>query len=194
MPKQMKPPENYATIQHMPKYNAKELRKIDKDPKDLVHIKHNPLYLILDEVLDTYNIGSLFRLADAVGVTKMYLCGKMEYPPSSRIHKSAVGTENWVPWEKHESALEVVKELKAHGVQTIAVEQDPTSISYKELEKHLQFPCAIIVGHESDGVKKEVLDEVDLIIELPMFGINKSFNVWGTAAVVAYKVLESLED
>jgi 23S rRNA (guanosine2251-2'-O)-methyltransferase len=177
----------------MPKYNAKELRKIELNPRDLVHIKHNPIYLVLDEVLDTYNIGSLFRLADAVGVTKMYLCGNMEYPPSSRIHKSAVGTENWVAWEKKETAIEIVRELKAKGVHIIAVEQDEKSMDYRLLNiAHLKFPCAIVVGHESDGVKKEILDEADIIVELPMFGINKSFNVWGTAAVVAYKLVELL--
>lgn len=175
----------------MPKYNAKELRKMGPIEQEIVELKRNPIYFILDEVLDTYNIGSMFRLGDAVGVQKIYLCGKMEYPPSSKIHKSAVGTENWVPWEKRETALEVVKELRSNGVQTIAVEQSSKAISYTLLAP--QFPCAIIVGHETDGVKKEVLDEVDTIVELPMYGINKSANVWGTAAVIAYKVLESLK-
>jgi 23S rRNA (guanosine2251-2'-O)-methyltransferase len=154
----------------MPKYNAKELRKLGANEEDLKIVKKNPIYFVLDEVLDTYNIGSMFRLADAVGAEKMYLCGNMEYPPSSRIHKSAVGTENWVPWEKKDSALEVVKELKEKGIQTIAFEQSSKSISYKDLKP--QFPCAIIVGHESFGVKEEVLDEVDLIIELPITGIT----------------------
>lgn len=175
----------------MTKYNAKELRKIEPVQEEIVELKRNPLYFILDEVLDTYNIGSMFRLGDAVGVQKIYLCGNMEYPPSSKIHKSAVGTENWVPWEKRDSSLEVIKRLREEGIQTIAVEQDSRSISYSVLKP--QFPCAIIVGHESDGIRKEVLDEVDMIVELPMFGINKSANVWGTAAVVSYKVLESLK-
>jgi len=176
----------------MPKYNSKELRKMEPIEEEIVQLKRNPIYFVLDEVLDTYNIGSMFRLADAVGVQKMYLCGNMEYPPSSRIHKSAVGTENWVPWEKKDSALETVCELKRNGIYTIAVEQDPRSRALSLVPRALRFPCAIIVGHESDGVKKEVLDEVDLIVELPMYGINKSFNVWGTAAVAAYKVLEQL--
>lgn len=171
-------------------YNAKELRKMNPSEEEKIKVQRNPIYFILDEVLDTYNIGSMFRLADACGVSKMYLCGNMEYPPSSRIHKSAVGTESWVPWEKRDSALEVVRELKKQGVQIIAIEQDTRSKSYKDLNP--QFPCAIVVGHESFGVKKEVLDEVDTIVELPMFGINKSFNVWGTAAVAAYKILEKL--
>jgi 23S rRNA (guanosine2251-2'-O)-methyltransferase len=177
----------------MPKYNSKELRKMEPVEEEIVQLKRNPIYFILDEVLDTYNIGSMFRLADAVGVTKMYLCGNMEYPPSSRIHKAAVGTENWVPWEKRDTALEIVKELKTQGIQTIAVEQHPNATLLSNLSNEsILFPVALVLGHETSGVKEEVLSEVDLIVELPMFGINKSFNVWGTAAVVAYKLLESL--
>lgn len=174
------------------KLNSKQLRVSDPSGEDLKKVKRNPIYLIADNVLDTYNIGSLFRLADATGVTKIYLCGRMEYPPSSRVHKAAVGTENWVPWEKVDSTLEIVKKLKKDGVQIISVEQDKKSISYKSLPDKLKFPCAVVIGHESYGVDKDVLKESDLIVELPMYGINISFNVWGSAAVILYKILESI--
>ena len=155
------------------------LRKVEPSGEELAKIIRNPIYLVLDNVLDTYNIGSLFRLADAVGVQKVILCGNMEYPPSSRIHKAAVGTENWVPWEKRDTTLEVIRELK-----------DKRSIPYTDLKPN--FPIAIVVGHETTGISTEILNEVDKIVELPMQGINHSFNVWGSAAVVLYKILESL--
>ena len=112
--------------------------------------------------------------------------------------------------------MEVVKELKSNShpefssgselkqipkqvrngegsVQIVAVEQDKRSVDYRKLTKKIvSFPCAIVVGHETKGVSKKVLKEADVIVELPMLGINKSFNVWGTAAVVAYKILESI--
>ncbi|MFH1864174.1 MAG: TrmH family RNA methyltransferase [bacterium] len=179
------------------KLNAKQLRKTPPGQGDLAAIKRNPIYLVLDQIIDTYNIGSLFRLADAVAVKKMYLCGEMEYPPSSRIHKAAVGTEEWVPWEKKETTMETVKELKKQGVQIIAVEQSHKSIPYTDIggasSAHtLHFPCAIVVGNETEGVSKKILKEADIIVELPMYGVNKSFNVWGSAAVIAFKVLEYL--
>lgn len=188
----------------MNKLGAKELRKKEPTQEVLKKIKRNPIYLVLDRIIDTYNIGSLFRLADAVAVEKTYLCGEMEYPPSSRIHKAAVGTEAWASWEKRDSTLEVVKELKeksppasalsaangGQGVQIIVVEQHSQATSYKLLTP--QFPCAIVVGNETEGIEKKVLDEADIVVELPMYGINKSFNVWGSAAVVAYKILEFL--
>jgi tRNA G18 (ribose-2'-O)-methylase SpoU len=174
------------------KLNSKQLRKSNPAIEELKIIKRNPIYLILDRIIDTYNIGSLFRLGDAIACEKMYLCGDMEYPPSSRIHKAAVGTEAWVPWEKKESTLDTVLLLKKKGVQIIAVEQDSRSIAYSLLPSALKLPCALIVGNETEGIEKKVLDEADVIVELPMFGINKSFNTWGSAAVIAYKVLESL--
>ncbi len=183
----------HSIITNMTKLNSKQLRKSNPEEKDYSKIKRNPIYLVLDEVLDTYNIGSIFRLADAIAAEKIYLCGNMEFPPSSRIHKSAVGTENWILWEKRETALEVVQELKSKNIQTIAVEQDRRAISYKDLNIKLKFPCAIILGHETNGIKQEVLDEVDVIVELPMAGINKSFNVWGSGAIIAYKILENLD-
>src|SRR3989344_8940586 len=176
----------------MQKLNAQELRKTNPTEEELKKIQRNPIYFVLDRIIDTYNTGSLFRLADAVGVEKMYLCGEMEYPPSSRIHRAAVGTEGWVPWEKEESTLEVVNKLKHQGVQIIVVEQHPQSTSYKLLATKVNFPVAIVVGNETGGIEKEVLDAAQVIVELPMFGINKSFNVWGSGAVVAYKILESL--
>jgi len=175
----------------MVRLNARQLRKTKPTKENFKEIKRNPIYIVADRVFDTYNIGSLFRLADAISAEKVFLCGDMEYPPSSKIHKSAVGTEEWVPWEKRDNAIEIEKELKEKGVQIIAVEQSPLSISYSNLKPH--FPCAIVVGHETDGVSKEVLDLSDIIVELPMYGVNKSFNVWGSAAIVAYKIIEYLE-
>lgn len=175
------------------KLGAKDLRKTRPTPKTYATIKRNPIYLVLDRVIDTYNIGSLFRLSDAIAAEKIYICGDTEYPPSSRIHKAAVGTEEWVPWEKRENAIEIEKELKQKGVQIIAVEQDKKSTDYRLLTTDLlKFPCAIVIGNETDGISKEVLDMADIIVEFPMFGVNKSFNVWGSAAIAAYKILESL--
>lgn len=174
----------------MKKFDAKQLRKSEPIPSAVKKIKRNPIYLVLDRIIDTYNTGSLFRLADAIAAEKMYLCGDMEYPPNSRIHKAAVGTEAWVPWEKGSSTLNTVKELKKKGVQIIVVEQHLQATSYKLLAP--KFPCAIVVGNETGGIEKKVLNEADIIVELPMYGINKSFNVWGSATIVAYKILEYL--
>jgi 23S rRNA (guanosine2251-2'-O)-methyltransferase len=177
----------------MIKLNAQKLRSSNPNKNEIKSIKRNPIYFVLDEILDTFNVGSMFRLADAVAAKKIYLCGNMETPPSSRIHKAAVGTENWVPWEHSKKTSSLIQKLKKEGVQVIAVEQDKRSIDYRELTKDkVNFPVAIVLGHETKGISSKVLERVDMIIELPMLGVNKSFNVWGAAAVIAYKILEFL--
>ena len=174
------------------KLGAKDLRHTLPTPENFKTIKRNPIYLVLDNVIDTYNIGSLFRLADAIAAEKVYICGDTEYPPSSRIHKAAVGTEEWVPWEKVDSAVSIVKKLKSEGVQILAVEQDLRAIPYSLLTTRIKFPIALVIGNETEGISQDVLDAADTITELPMFGVNKSFNVWGSAAIIAYKAIETL--
>ncbi|KKP30755.1 MAG: tRNA/rRNA methyltransferase, partial [Candidatus Woesebacteria bacterium GW2011_GWE2_31_6] len=105
------------------KLNSKQLRKTKPVNGEDKKIKRNPIYVVLDNIIDTYNIGSIFRLADAVAIEKVFICGDSDYPPSSRIHKAAVGTEEWVPWKKTETTVEVINKLKLEGIQTIAVEQ-----------------------------------------------------------------------
>lgn len=172
--------------------NSKELRKKKPENGEMQTLKRNPIYLVLDTIIDTYNIGSLFRLADAIAAEKVYICGDTEYPPSSKIHKAAVGTEEWVPWEKKDTALEAINELKKNGVQIISVEQSENSIPFNMLSVKTQFPCAIVVGNETTGVSEDALKASDFIVELPMFGFNKSFNVWGSAAVISYNLVELL--
>lgn len=174
------------------KLGAKDLRKTKPTPETFATIKRNPIYIVLDRVIDTYNIGSLFRLSDAIAAQNLFICGETEYPPNSRIHKAAVGTEEWVPWKKYDKTTDAIKELKKKGVQIIAVEQSSNSISISNLSTKVRFPCAIVIGNETEGISKEVMDLSDIIVELPMFGVNKSLNVWGTAAVVAYKIIENI--
>lgn len=179
----------------MQRMDSKYLRKNLPKADELNQLKRNPIYFVLDNVLDTYNIGSVFRLGDAVAVEKIYICGEnSEYPPSSRIHKAAVGTEEWVKWEHSNSVIQSISKLKQDGVQIIAIEQDKRSIDYRSLNiDRLNFPVALVVGHETTGVSKEVLDMADLIVDINMCGINKSLNVWGALAIVSYKILESLK-
>src|SRR3989338_8233865 len=169
--------------------NAKQLRE-HKGKGQGKKIKRNGIYIILDNVLDTYNIGSVFRLADAVAVKKVYLCAGTETPPNHRIKKASINTTEWVDWSYAESAVLVVKELreKIKNIQIVAVEQDAKAAPFDKFEYKL--PIALIVGHESDGVSVEMLDLCDGVVELPMFGVNASLNVMVSLGIVLYKVIE----
>lgn len=174
------------------KLNAKQLRTSKKDPEEFKKIPKNPIYIVLDNVLDTYNIGSIFRLADAVAAEEVIICGQSEVPPNTRIKKASINTTNWVNWSYEANAREALQKLKAKNEELIiiAVEQDKRSIPYTEMK--WEFPVALVVGNETGGISKEVLEMCDAIVELPMFGVNISLNVMVSLGIVLYKILECL--
>jgi tRNA G18 (ribose-2'-O)-methylase SpoU len=153
-------------------------------------MKKNPITIIVDNVLDTYNVGSIFRLADAVAAQKVMLCGETLTPPNSRIKKASINTWQWVTWEYAASAALAIAKLKTENPKTtvVAVEQDPRSKPFNEVAYEL--PLAIVVGHETHGVSKDVLDMADTIVEIPMWGVNKSLNVMVSCGIVLYEVMK----
>jgi len=175
----------------MMKLNAKELRTSPVDEVVAKSIKKNPITIILDNVLDTYNVGSIFRLADAVAAQNVILCGQTLTPPNSRIKKASINTTGWVQWEYEKNTIDAVKKLKEQGVHIVAVEQDKRSVPFYKATYRL--PLAIIVGNETTGVNREVLDMADMIVELPMWGINKSLNVMVSCGIILYEILKQHE-
>lgn len=173
----------------MLKFNARQLRK-GEGLKGKGKVKKQEIYIVLDNVLDTYNIGSIFRLADAVAAKKVYLCGETETPPNHRIKKASINTTEWVEWSYKETAIEAINNIRStiNDIQIIAIEQSTKSIPYDKFEYTL--PICLIVGNETTGVSKEVLEIVDAIVELPMFGVNISLNVMVCLGIVLYKAIE----
>ncbi len=171
------------------KLNAKKLRVSEPTEKDLAKVKRRQIYIICDNILDTYNIGSIFRLADAVGASCIYLCGECETPPNIKIHRASVGTDKWVPWQYCHSAVEAIKKVKSQSrkCKIVAIEQTKGSKDFRKME--YKEPIAFVVGHETSGVSKEVLDECDEIVELPMYGINVSLNVMVSLAIILYQTV-----
>lgn len=172
---------NAKSLRTLSEFEAKKLRKQKKT---------NPVYIILDNVLDTYNIGGFFRLADAIAAEKIYLCGTCSFPPDPKIVKASVGTCQLVDWEYCPDVSEVIEKLKKNKIPVIAVEQSDNSKDFRLIEKSL--PAAFLFGSESYGLKEEILKKVDFISEVPMYGFNKSLNVMIAAGVVLYEFIRNL--
>ena len=136
------------------KLNAKQLRNSRPTPEEFRNLKKNPIYIVLDNVLDTYNIGAIFRLAEAVAAEKVIICGESETPPNGRIKKASINTTEWVNWEYFESAIEALEKLRQEvkGIQIVSVELDERAESYDSA--NYKFPIALVVGHETHGVSK----------------------------------------
>lgn len=174
------------------KLKAKQLRLSSPTPEEFAKIKKNSIYIIVDNVLDTYNIGAIFRLADAMAVEKVLLCDQSETPPNHRIKKASINTTEWVKWEYVSSTVEAIRKLREEvpGIQIIAVEQDEKSVPYDSID--FTFPVALIVSHETDGASQEVLQLVDAIAEMPMWGVNVSLNVMVSLGIMLYEVAKYL--
>lgn len=174
----------------MIKLGAAELRTTSPTSEELTKIKKNPVYLIVDNVLDTYNVGAIFRLADAVAAEKVLLCGATETPPHTRIKKASINTTEWVNWEHFRSGKEAIEFLRKEvpGIKIYSVELDERSVPYDSAE--YTFPVGLVVGHESDGVSEETMKASDGIVEIPMWGVNKSMNVMVSLAIVLFEVMK----
>jgi tRNA G18 (ribose-2'-O)-methylase SpoU len=174
----------------MVKLNAKQLRKTKPENGQLDDIKRTPLVIVLDNVTDTFNIGSFFRLAEALSVEKIILGGESVTPPNPKIHRSSVGTWRWLEWEHRKNTAKAIEELKKSGYFIVSVEQTPKSISYWELSP--KFPVALVLGNETRGINQKILDISDAVVELPMLGVNKSLNVFASGSVISYFLLQKL--
>ncbi len=147
-------------------------------------------YIILEDIRSAYNVGAIFRTADASGVAKVFLVGYTPAPidrfgrPQAEIKKTSLGASETVPWEKVEVMSDLIARLKTDGVTVVAVELAKGSVSLKDFREPEHV--AYIVGNEVDGVSNEALESSDVIVELPMLGQKESLNVSVTTGIVLY--------
>jgi len=157
--------------------------------------EHNKeVVLVLDNIRSVLNVGAIFRTADAVGVSKVYLTGVTPTPidrfgrDRKDLAKTALGAEKNIAWEYVPTMEECIAQLKKEGYFLIAVEQDKTSVDYKEVK--VKFPCAFVLGNEVNGLSKEVLKMVAVVAEIKMLGKKESLNVSVATGIVLFRVLE----
>ncbi len=147
-------------------------------------------YVVCDNIRSTFNVGAIFRTADAAGITKIYLCGYTPTPPRHEIEKVALGAEKTVPWEHVAQTWRLLERLKAHNVQIVALENNigvPTR-DYRDFLPN--FPIALVLGNEVTGLSHPLLQRADAIISLPMHGKKESLNVAVAFGIAAYRLNE----
>jgi len=171
----------------MKKLTTEELIKRKGDLDKLKNKPRHEVYLILDNIRSVYNVGAIFRTADATRVKKIFLCGITAYPPRADLEKTALRTIEHVPWEYCGETIEIVQNLKQKEVTIVALEQTDESTNYNKFK--YEKPIAIIVGSEVGGVSNEVLKLCDALIEIPMHGIANSLNVATSAGIILYKII-----
>ena len=156
-------------------------------------LNHRKIRLLAHNVRSLWNVGSFFRTADAFAIEQIYLTGYTGHPPRKEITKTAIGAEEFVPWEHHEDPIPIMKKLRKAGWKIIALEITPNAIPLHALP----LPAGegegegllLIVGHELDGVPKTVLTCCDAIVKIPMHGKKESLNV-AVAVGIALSTLQ----
>lgn len=155
------------------------------------------MLVILHNIRSLYNVGSIFRTADAAGVEKLYLCGITPAPVDRfgnirpQLAKVALGAEKSVAWEKCASATRLIDKLKKSGYKILAIEQSAKSIPYFELPKSyiLNSRFCLVLGSEVKGLPATILQKADKILEIPMRGKKESLNVAVAFGIVAFQLI-----
>lgn len=151
------------------------------------------IFLILHNIRSLYNVGSIFRTADAAGVSKIYLTGYTPAPTDvfgkyrKEISKTALGAEKLVSWKAIRYIVSLVKQLKKEKVQLVALEQVENAIDYRKFKS--RFPMALVLGNEVRGLSKALLKKCGKIIYIPIYGKKESLNVSVAAGIALFSLI-----
>jgi tRNA G18 (ribose-2'-O)-methylase SpoU len=156
-------------------------------PETLPPLPRQPVHLVLDNLRSAYNVGSIFRTADAGAAAQVHLCGMSAHPPHRKLAKTALGAFDYVPWAYYERTKDCIEALRAGGIAVIAVETAPEAVPLP----HFRFPqpAALVFGNEVTGIAQENLARCDAVVCIPMHGHKNTMNVATAAGVALYGVL-----
>jgi 23S rRNA (guanosine2251-2'-O)-methyltransferase len=153
------------------------------------------IYILLHNIRSTHNVGSIFRTADAAGVTKIFISGYTPTPidkfgkARSDIAKTALGAELTIPWEYGRSPTSAILKMKRNGVQLVAIEQAAHSIDYKKVK--VRYPVLFLVGNEVKGLSPALIKKCDIVAEIPMKGEKESLNASVSFGIALFRMLNN---
>lgn len=187
------------------KKTTQQLVQERPSPEQLLELPRTRLSIVVDNVRSLDNVGMIFRLCELARVEHLYLTGFTGHPRipedpreegliarhEHRIFKTAVYAASFQPWSFVEDPVPLVEKLKDEGQTIIALEQTTNSVPYHTLPAtSYQLPATLIVGHERQGVREELVNLADPVIEIPIRGLGNSHNVAVATGIVLYHILE----
>jgi tRNA (guanosine-2'-O-)-methyltransferase len=164
--------------------STSEFRKPNLDRDAFLKRPRAPITVVLDRVKGARNIGSIFRLADAVLADRVLICGPKVDVRKRKLGEAAAGTQDWVPWDRAKTAAEVVADLKAAGVWVVAAHNSCGSSSVEQLTP--AFPACLVLGSDKHGVSQDVVALADVVVRVPMLGMGNALNITSTAAILLH--------
>jgi tRNA G18 (ribose-2'-O)-methylase SpoU len=150
-----------------------------------------PVVAVLENVRSAYNVGSVFRTADAFLLEGVYLCGYTAFPPHKEIKKTALGAEDSVHWKHFKKIDEAIADLRSLGYKVWAVEQAENSKKLQELNFNPEEKIAVVFGNEVTGVEQSTIAQCDGCIEIPQLGMKHSLNISVAAGIVLWEIIRN---
>lgn len=150
------------------------------------------IQVLLHNIRSAHNVGSIFRTADAAGVTKVLLSGYTPTPTDKfgrtqkDIAKTALGAERFLPWEYAKEPNMMLQKAREEGFEIVGIEQDVRAKDYRSFEAGKK--ALFLLGNEVRGLSPVLRDRCDTILEIPMRGEKESLNVAVAAGIVLFNI------
>ncbi|MGZ3768661.1 MAG: RNA methyltransferase [Bdellovibrio sp.] len=158
---------------------------VENDKKETI-FETLPLVFVLDNIRSAFNVGSIFRTAECLGSQKIYLCGYTPNPNQWKVEKTAMGTQEHLPWEEFSRVTDCLQKLKSQGYRIVALETAAQAVDLYEPFTVTQ-PTALLLGNERFGLDPEIFKSIDEVRIIPLRGRKNSLNVGVTAAVAGFE-------
>ena len=158
-----------------------------------------PISILANDINIAGNVGSLFRIADALGVEKLYLTGTTATPPKYKIRKAARASDKHVDYEYCESAAELIGTLKSSNTNIICLEITESSIDIRDFTPAISAistkasKLCLVIGSENEGISQELLSLADQTVHIPMYGENSSMNVATSCAIAVHELIHHFQ-
>jgi tRNA G18 (ribose-2'-O)-methylase SpoU len=150
-----------------------------------------PIIVVLENIRSAYNVGSVFRTADAFLIEGIYIIGYSAKPPHKEIKKTALGAEDTVEWKYFKTTAEAIDDLKTQGFKIYAAEQAEGSLKLQNVRVENGEKIAVVFGNEVTGVEQTTIHLCDGCIEIPQLGMKHSLNIATAAGVVLWELVRN---
>jgi tRNA G18 (ribose-2'-O)-methylase SpoU len=175
------------SVSEIIKLSMNELNR--KTVEEFKRSTKTPVIAVLENIRSAYNVGSVFRTADAFLLQAIYITGYTCTPPHKEIKKTALGAEESVDWKHFTNAQEAITELKNNGYKVYAIEQALNSQQLQLMDFNSNEKIAVIFGNEVTGVEQTTIEQCDGCIEIPQLGMKHSLNIATAAGVVLWEIV-----
>jgi len=174
----------------MRKLNTEEIPRLS--PEAYKNTEKHPVCIVLDNIRSHHNVGSFFRTADAFRFESILLCGITGTPPHRDIRKTALGASETVSWSYHENSLDAVNNLKSKGYYLISIEITENSTSMESFSIPTNQPIGLIFGNEVKGIEQAIINQCDMVLEIPQEGTKHSLNVSISGGICMWEVYKKV--